>query len=187
MAWSLLFHPTMRHYVCSVENGKTVPLEVRRILVPVDFSEYSWAALMYAIDLAERTGAAVDALHVVDLPPYPAMGKWRDPANDERPLPSLEQHVHELATERMSDLVTQVAREGVEINGIVDEGEAVPVISRRAPEYDLIVIGAHDDEAVQGLFFGNVTDRLAGEVHTPVISVRVDEDQDVAERRASIG
>jgi nucleotide-binding universal stress UspA family protein len=179
----------MRHYVCSVENGKTVPLEVRRILVPVDFSEFSWAALMYAIDLAERTGATVDALHVVDLPPYPAMGKWEDPANDERPLPSpmlsMEQHVHELASERMSDLLAQVAREKVQINGIVDDGEPVPTIARRAPDYDLIVIGAHDEEGVQGLFFGNVTDKLAGEVEIPVIAVRVDDS--VEERRASIG
>jgi nucleotide-binding universal stress UspA family protein len=174
----------MRHYVCSVENGKTVPLEVRKILVPVDFSEFSWAALMYAIDLAERTGATVDALHVVDLPPYPAMGRWEDPANDERPLPSMEQHVHELASERMSDLLAQVSREKVTVNGIVDEGEPVPVIAKRAHEYDLIVIGAHDEEGIQGLFFGNVTDRLAGEVEVPVIAVRVDES---IPRRASVG
>jgi nucleotide-binding universal stress UspA family protein len=174
----------MRHYVCSVENGKTVPLEVRKILVPVDFSEFSWAALMYAIDLAERTGATVDALHVVDLPPYPAMGRWEDPANDERPLPSMEQHVHELATERMSDLLAQVSREKVQVNGLVEEGEPVPAIAKRAPDYDLIVIGAHDEEGIQGLFFGNVTDRLAGEVDIPVIAVRVD---DALPQRASVG
>lgn len=170
----------MRRYVCTVENGNTLPAEVDRILVPVDFSEESFAALSYAVDLAARHGATVDALHVWELPPYPAMAQW-EPRDDDAPhrwdaqgVPTFAQHVHELATQRLDEMLTTLPHEGVEVNGILESGEAIPVISRLAPSYQLVVMGAHKDDA-KGLLFGNVADRVAGEVSCPVVTVRAEE------------
>ena len=41
---------------------------IKRILVPVDFSAASRAALWRATELATALGATVDLLHVVDVP-----------------------------------------------------------------------------------------------------------------------
>src|SRR5437016_6173850 len=43
----------------------TPMIELHRILVPTDFSEYSQAALRYAAALAEKFGAQICLLHVI--------------------------------------------------------------------------------------------------------------------------
>jgi len=165
------------HYVCTVENGRTIPIDVNRILVPVDFSEASEAALEYAIDLAGRHGASVDVLHVWELPPYPAMAQYagdRDPADGTE---SFAQHVHELAAARLRELLAERRRDGVEPNGILESGEPIEVIPRVGRDYDLIVMGAHDDDTAKGIFFGNVADRVAGEVRCTVVTVRREDER----------
>ncbi len=165
------------HYVCTVENGRTIPIDVHRILVPVDFSETSEAALEYAIDLAVRHGATVDVLHVLELPPYPAMAVFGGDNDFSDGTETFAQHVHELATQRLRELLDERRRDNVQLNGILESGEPIQVIPKFAGAYDLVVMGAHDDESAKGLFFGNVADRVAGEVTCTVISVRREEER----------
>lgn len=148
--------------------------------MPVDFSEESRAALSYAADLAARHGARVDALHVVQVPTYPAMAMWAGPGVDPKGtsgVPTFAQHVHDLAAERLEELVAACDRPGAILQGILDDGDPVEVVSRRAADYDLMLVGGHREDA-SGLFLGNVADRVAGEVSIPVISVRVEEVED---------
>ena len=166
-------------YVCTVENGRTIPIDVRRILLPVDFSEASEAALDYAIDLAFRHGAEVHVLHVWELPPYPGMAQYvgHDDSDAGDGTELFAQHVHELATERLNDLLNAHRRDGVQLTGILESGEPIVVIPRLADRYDLLVMGAHDDESAKGLFFGNVADRVAGEVNCSVVTVRREQEE----------
>lgn len=165
-------------YVCTVENGRTIPIDIRRILVPVDFSEASEAALDYALDLGARHGAAVDVLHVWELPPYPAMAQYAGDTDPSDGTETFAQHVHALATERLNDLLNSRRREAVQLEGIIESGEPIKVIPRLAERYDLIVMGAHDDHAgAKGLLFGNVADRVAGEVSCTVVTVRREDER----------
>lgn len=41
---------------------------MKSILIPIDFSEYATAAMMYGTELAKRTGAELFLLHVFDGP-----------------------------------------------------------------------------------------------------------------------
>ncbi len=43
-------------------------MTIRRILVPVDYSDGSAAALAYAAALAQELGASLDVVHVWDRP-----------------------------------------------------------------------------------------------------------------------
>jgi nucleotide-binding universal stress UspA family protein len=47
-------------------DGVTMGLDIETVLVPVDPSEKAEQALSYALALAERYGASVHALHVID-------------------------------------------------------------------------------------------------------------------------
>ena len=170
----------MRRHVCTVENRRSIPSAIRRILVPVDFSEESRAALSYAADLAARHGARVDALHVVQVPTYPAMAMWAEPGVDPKGangVPTFAQHVHDLAAQRLDELVSSCERPGAILQGILDDGDPIEVVVRRAADYDLLLIGGHR-EGASALFLGNVGDRVAGEVSIPVISVHVEEVED---------
>ena len=42
-------------------------MNIKKILYPTDFSEYSMVALPYAIDLSKQNKAELHCLHVVDL------------------------------------------------------------------------------------------------------------------------
>jgi nucleotide-binding universal stress UspA family protein len=164
-------------YVCTVENGRTIPIDIRRILVPVDFSEASEAALDYAIDLGARHGAAIDVLHVWELGPYPAMAHYGGDAHPTDGTELFAQHVHELATDRLNQLLNEHRRDGVQLEGILESGEPIKVIPRLAERYELIVMGAHDDDSAKGLFFGNVADHVAGEVQCSVVTVRREDER----------
>ncbi len=43
---------------------------IRKILVPVDSSECSFAAANYAVGLAKTHGASIILIHVVEIHPY---------------------------------------------------------------------------------------------------------------------
>jgi universal stress protein A len=45
------------------------PVQFRRILCPVDFSDASLRALTYATNMAEEADARLTALHVIEMPP----------------------------------------------------------------------------------------------------------------------
>jgi nucleotide-binding universal stress UspA family protein len=100
-----------------------------RILVPVDFSPASDAALDYAIALAKHAGASVDLLHVSD-PPLDSLATFS-------------------ATSRgaqMRECLSRLEREGVPAHGRLETGDPSRAINRCSAngDYDLIVIGAHD-------------------------------------------
>lgn len=166
----------MTRYAVSLENGRTMPTEIRRILVPVDFSETSLAAVDYALDLAGKRGAVVHVLHVWQVPPYPGLAQWTGPGVDPsgaQGTPFFAQRVHDLAADRLTELVTEAQRPGLVVEGILDDGDPVAAIAGRATEYDLLVLGAHDEGAKQ-LFTGNVADRVAGETDVAVATVRLE-------------
>lgn len=167
-------------YVCTVENGRPLPSTIRRILVPVDFSEASMAALEYAIDLAGSHHASVDVLHVWELPPYPGMGMYREQGAPLDDAELLTTHVAQLAAQRLEEMVQSHRRPGVDVVGVLESGDPLVVVPRLAPQFDLVIIGAHDDsEGAGSLLFGNVADRLAGELSCPVIAVRRERDPDL--------
>ena len=49
-------------------------MEIRQILAPTDFSEFSKQAIESAFALAQTFGAKLLLLHVVELPVYPVEG-----------------------------------------------------------------------------------------------------------------
>src|SRR5579859_1944332 len=55
----------MARFVADLESGKMIPEHPKRILVPVDFSPESAAALRYAMTLASRD-TQIDVVHVWD-------------------------------------------------------------------------------------------------------------------------
>src|SRR2546425_4666460 len=63
-------------------------MDIRTILVPVDFSAYAEKAVCWALALAERWCPRLLLLHVVPIPSYPPMlmGTYFNPANFEAGL-----------------------------------------------------------------------------------------------------
>jgi nucleotide-binding universal stress UspA family protein len=133
------------------------------ILVPTDGSETAAAALDHAVDLAERYGATLHLLHVVEsamIPPTPAGGEVLD---------RLSAH---------GDSVVNEAREGVDDRVPVETAVAEGSPHRAILDYtadadiDLVVMGTHGRTGLQHALLGSVAERVVRLADVPVLTVR---------------
>lgn len=141
-----------------------------RILVPVDFSDPSRAALEYATFLGAQFSASVDVLHV-----------WRPPEDVDSKTGLLVEFARSDEGHKMMEwLASCEHRSRVEARGcVVPGGEAdVPdAILREVTvgDYDLVVMGAHPHQGLWHLIMGSVTDEIVKRASCPVLTVRADD------------
>jgi nucleotide-binding universal stress UspA family protein len=137
----------------------------KQILMATDFSEGSDEALSAAIDLAKRTGAALQIVHVLengaDQFPFGLQ------AYDERAslVASIDR---ELA--RRCDWA---AREGVAAQSRLVEENAVlgVLLAAREAGADLIVVGTHGRRGIAHALMGSVAERIVQRAACPVLTV----------------
>ena len=143
---------------------------ITRILVPTDFSATADAALDYAFVLAERFGAPIELLHVLD-DPFVADGMAAEAYISEAPV--LRSAMLRDAQERLRHRAT--TREGVtHIDTEVLFGHGARTIAEYAAErgVDLIVMGTHGRTGFAHLLLGSVAERLVRTAPCPVLTVR---------------
>lgn len=140
-----------------------------RILVPIDFSDYSEHALDYAIDLAGKLGATVHLLTSIAIPVLgvPELGVGLTSAMIDRLIRDNQVALDKLATARKSEqkLIGQV---------LVRTGDARDVILQTAEELkaDLIVMGTHGRRGISRALLGSVTEMVVRTSPVPVLTVR---------------
>jgi universal stress protein A len=143
--------------------------KVRTILVPVDFSEGSLAAVRHARELADVFHSDIHLLHVTrgpDAPPWAMelFGSQLRPVEEQHRLAALDQ----LAT-----LIVSQQLDPFRTTGLVRIGCAEDVIAAYAEEVhaDLVVMGLHGDRFLPGLRVGQVVERVLGSVSCPVLTI----------------
>jgi universal stress protein A len=145
----------------------------RRILVPVDFSACSLAALEHAVGLAQRFGSAIDVVHVWQLPRTLGREDSLEVAG----------HRHETVaafaesqTRRALDAVVfEVAQRGVVVRTVIENGMPAESIVRLAGlgGYDLVVMGTHGHTGLAHLLRGSVAEQVVRRAPCPVLTIRV--------------
>ena len=148
----------------------TVTRPISQILVPIDFSESSEAALHYAVALAESFGASIEVFHAYEMPPMAGgelvlrlvgvglpMASWIQ----ERTLRDTEKFVATLDTQ-------------VPISTLIVEGRPVSSIRQRAESLraDLVVIAARGRSKVARVLLGSLAERVVRTAPCPVLTVR---------------
>jgi len=139
---------------------------IKRILCPVDFSEFSRHALDSAVAIARQQQATVMALHVV--PPlqtvYPAVGvsAYVPYVYSAGELQEFQQALERFVA-TVDHPVTAVSVEAL----VVDE------ILKRADEWhaDLIVMGTHGRSGFDRLVLGSVAERVLVKATCPVLTI----------------
>jgi universal stress protein A len=144
-------------------------MDIRRILAPTDFSDYSRQVLRSALELAQAFDAKLLLLHVVELPSFPVEGL----------VPS------SLGSNLLDDLERQASNE---LAGVLPEaqgGEAdvgrrviigtpyrkiVEVAERE--KSDLIVMATHGRTGLSHLVMGSVAERVVRTATCPVLTIR---------------
>jgi len=170
--------------VVKVEGGESelplmnpAPLKLRKILVPVDFSECSRKALHYATALAKQCQAEILLLHVLEMPPIPVQAFE---------TAFLEAPAEESVEKELSEWQAQVGSTAP-VKTLVCSGSASPEIVRTADEnnMDLIVIGSHGRTGLARLLLGSTAERVVRHAPCPVLVVREREHDFVAPSEAT--
>lgn len=142
-------------------------IELRRILCPVDFSEYSSHAVAHAAALARWYRATLTLLHVWPLSPPPAP---YDGLASAALLMLPEQRDASLA--RLTALAQSLAPD-VTAEPLMEDGEPAHVILdvARSRSMDLLVLGTHGRSGFDRLVLGSVTEKLLHRAPCPVLTV----------------
>jgi nucleotide-binding universal stress UspA family protein len=146
-------------------------IEIKRLLCPIDFSEYSGHALDYAAAMAGWYGATVTALHVYTE--WPAVGMIPSFGPDAMPPVQLKAADREAVLQHMRTFVAPHAR-----------GTAIDVQLAEAPDVyreilaqaeslpaDLVVVGTHGRSGFEHLLLGSITEKVVRKAQCPVLVV----------------
>jgi len=147
-------------------KSDTEPVEMKRILVAYDFSDYSELALKYALSIAQEHQAELHLLNV--LPPSSVNEtelSW---------YPIGTETAYHKAAQRLQRAVPIEAHLWCQIRHVVSEGQPYREILHYAEKnkIDLICLGAHGAGFGMKTLFGSNVDRVLRQASCPVLVTR---------------
>ena len=145
-------------------------IRIRKILCPVDFSPNSDHAVKYALAFATAHDAELLLVHVMELPPYPAMDYPVAPQF----AAGEEDRIRKASTGQLEALTDQLREQHGRINWRLAKGYPFPEIVRlaREEEVDLIVIGTHGRTGLAHVLLGSVAEKVVRKAPCPVLTVK---------------
>lgn len=140
-------------------------LHVKKILVPIDFSEPCNKAFKYALGFARQFGSEVVLIHVIEpaAEPFAVEGN----GNTQNELVVAEEKMQGLAdaSPRQGNLyITSAIRTGVATHEIVEAAKELDV--------DLIIMATHGVSGWRRFGMGSTANRVALVAPCPVLTVR---------------
>jgi nucleotide-binding universal stress UspA family protein len=158
----LVMHTDERDWV----TGSDTKIELKRVLVAYDFSDYSELALNYALSFAQEYQSELHLLHV--LPPFTLNESeisW---------YPLGREGTYHKAAHRLQKAVPPEAHLWCDIKHAVSEGQPYREILNYADKHDidLICLGAHGAGFGMRALFGSNVDRVLRQAPCPVLVSR---------------
>lgn len=141
---------------------------MNRILVAIDFSEYTDDVISKAVALTKALQGRLRILHVNDSAPYSYAPKKEIPVE---PMP---QNVNApMEANQLEAIQTRLSKEPLEADYKVMEGPAADNILTAAREFaaDFIVIGAHEHGRIFHCLFDDTTESLIRHAPCPIMVV----------------
>jgi nucleotide-binding universal stress UspA family protein len=141
-------------------------IEIKKVLVPIDFSPHSEVALKYGCEFSLKFGAELHLLHVIEdlISEYQGLasipGDYRARIRDE--------------AERRLEAVLSDWKEGKGVVRKTHAGTPFLEILRYAEDQsiDLIVMGTHGRGALAHVLMGSVAEKVVRHARCPVLTVR---------------
>jgi nucleotide-binding universal stress UspA family protein len=143
-------------------------IQVRRILVPLDFSRHAESVLEWAAHLAKEHQSRLLLLHAYHLPvefqqlegAYLPQDFWAS--------------VKAEAEQNLNRYAEPLRAQGLAVDVIVREGYPASVIEEEAQEReaDLIVIGTRGLSGLKHLLLGSIAERVVQKSPCPVLTVK---------------
>ena len=145
-------------------------IQVRRILVPLDFSRHADSVLEWAAHLAQEHGSRLLLLHAYHLPvefqqlegAYLPQDFWASVKSE--------------AEQNLNRYAEPLRAQGLEVEVVVREGYPATVIEEEAVDRqaDLIVIGTRGLSGLKHLLLGSIAERVVQKAPCPVLTVKTE-------------
>lgn len=146
---------------------KPSPFRLKKILVPIDFSECAKKALEYAIPFAREHDATLTAIYVV--PPVYSAGEYGGVD-----YMRLEGESREYSEKRLGALLAKEVRGKAPAEIVVRNGPPAAEIIQAARDLpaDLIIISTHGRTGLKHALLGSVAEHVVRAAPCPVLVVR---------------
>jgi nucleotide-binding universal stress UspA family protein len=140
-------------------------MDIRNVMVPIDFSQPSRMALEYGIALARVVRARITLIHVIE--PEPVL------AATERERAKIESDRRETALRKVEELVAPEDEDDLDLRIVIRSGNARKEIPAAVDEQhvDMVVLGTHGRGRLGRFVLGSTTEGLLRKLPVPVITV----------------
>lgn len=140
---------------------------MNKLLIPIDFSQYSENAIRYACSISAQNGQSIDLVHVFSSHSNSYLNTTEEGQLNDPRVPE--------AKEKMKEVVAWATQEFPEINiqsiflygNLYDEIKALT----NATEYDAVVMGTEGASGLEAVFIGSNTYDTILNTKTPVLAV----------------
>ncbi|MGQ9670807.1 MAG: universal stress protein [Desulfosoma sp.] len=149
-------------------------IQLKKILVPVDFSEFSQKAIRYGVELARDRQASLTLMHVINQRIIDAVHELSVKGYKGDFVEAMRNMARD-REEELHQLLPLEWREGIpEIHFEIRKGRPAEEIINYAKEnaIDLIVVGTHGRSALMSTLIGSVANTVVLRASCPVLVVR---------------
>ncbi|MDO8549180.1 MAG: universal stress protein [Ignavibacteria bacterium] len=143
--------------------------KINKVLVPIDFSDYSKSSLKYAVNFAKLFDASLILVYVIEPVIYPP-----DFSMGQIAIPTLGLEMDKRAKEELDKLAEKEIPSGVSVKKIIKTGKPfVEIIETAAEEnVDIIIIATHGHSGVEHILFGSTAEKVVRKAPCPVLTLR---------------
>ena len=145
-------------------------IDLKRILLPTDFSDFSKSSLPWGCEFAEKFGAELHLLHVLQdlIAMVPEPGLAFPPPGDYL------RELQDAAERALSQLPDEEWCSRVSIVRATRQGPPFVEIIRYAREndIDLMILGTHGRSGLAHVLLGSVAERVVRKSPCPVLTIR---------------
>jgi universal stress protein A len=166
------------------QPSKTIPaLQLKKLLVPTDFSENSKKALVYAVRLAQRNNSSLILFHVFEMPEFVRQLPQDYSESNEETRKQFDTAMRRSA-ERLETLSRAVKGSNIESESSQRLGTPYEEIVKVAKEMevDLIIIATHGYTGLKHFLLGSTAERVVRLAPCPVLVVREEERDFVSQK-----
>lgn len=142
---------------------------INKILIPIDFSNYSKKALQYSVNFAKQFNAELVLVYVIEPMIYPA-----DLSMGQMVIPQADVDLSEKSKTDLTELARKEIGEHLKFSILIKTGKPFMEIIETAKEVDsdLIIMATHGHTGVEHLLFGSTAEKVVRKAPCPVLTIR---------------
>jgi len=146
-------------------------IDVKKILVPTDFSKYSDMALSEALEIAETFDSKIYLIHVIRSETgFSIMETFDEPTQkkihqqlEQKTAAAFKRQIEKFPLSKKIEIITEVSK-GVSYKEILEFQKQI--------DPDVLVIGAHGRSGFEDFFFGSTSEKIVRRATCSVLLVK---------------